>query len=190
MKKIFTILTAALLAATGFLFTSCEDEEVTEVLAGPTNTWCKMPVSYSVSDDESNQTANLYAYFYYTDTDVTINNKTLQAGLNLIVTAADDNTNSIINTLTTSAYIHKNFAKDTDTEVGDSDTDTEVIKVNGSRAKWAAIYWAKEDLRKSENKSANPPTAFKTGTELSAENLTNFSLKRLLANYLLSILDA
>ncbi len=188
MKKFFTILSTLALFVTGFMFTGC-DEEVVEVLAGPTNTWCKMPVTYKNSDD-SNTSANLYAYFYYTDYDTTVSNKSLAAGLHIVVTAADDNASSLISGLTSSVYLIKSFPKDQDTTVSDSDSDTDVITVNGARAKWSAIYWAKDELNEAENKSKNPPSAFANGSDLAqGVTLENFSWKRLLANYLLSILE-
>lgn len=188
MKKFLSIFASIALLAGGFMFTGCGDE-VTEVLAGPTNTWCKMPVTYKNSD-EATESANLYAYFYYATSDKTIGKADLKEGLNVVITG-QESTNSLISQLTSSTFILKSFAKDTDTTVSDSSSDTDVIKVNGSLAKWSAIYWAKDELRKAENKSTTAPTAVQSGTNLGEGiSLENFSWKRILANYLLSILDA
>ena len=201
MKKIFMIISAALLLAGAGFFTGCkEGDEITQGLAGPKNTWCNMPVSYTNSD--GGQTAALYAYFYYTDTDVSSTSTsatalksgiTIPAGLTIVITAAPstgtDGVSSIINGLTSSAYIIKTFPKNSETT---ADTGDESYTFKGSLEKWSAIYWAKDDLRKSDNKSATPPyqlTNSGNGTALAWDNIKEqFSWKRLLANYLLSIL--
>ena len=187
-KNIFRFFMLLIFTSIAFVFAGCEDEEVTEVLAGPTNTWCKMQVNYKASDDATSDETHLYAYFYYTDTEKTISGKQLPAGLNLVLTATDSDT--VFGVLEANLYVLKTFPKDADTEVSENSSDTDVIKVNGSRAKWAAIYWAKDELRKPENKSSNPPSQFANGTDVSIESLQNFSLKRLLAKYLLSVLDS
>ena len=114
--------------------------------------------------------------------------KTLPAGLSVVVTARGD-TDSIISELKNNTYLIKSFSKDETTTVGDSEDDAASINVNGSRAKWTAIYWAKDPLRETANKSTTPPSQL-SGTELSADDIKNvFSWKKLLANYLLSILE-
>lgn len=187
MKKVFKILSAAALLASSIVLGSCsEDDEIVQVLQGPANVWCKMPVDYKNSDDSD--TANLYAYFYYTENDTTVSGKPLPAGLSVVVTAKGD-TDSIISDLKNNTYLIKSFPKDETTTVGDSEDDTATITFNGSRAKWTAIYWAKDPLREAANKSTTPPSQL-SGTELSADDIKNvFSWKKLLANYLLSILE-
>ena len=188
MKRLFKIVTAAALIASGFLFGSCEDEEVVNVLTGPKNTWCTMPVQYKTSDDETAQTASLYAHFYYTDSAKTVSGVDFPAGLSIVVTALDNSQSEIIQGLSNTAYILKSFPKDVDTEVSGEEGEA-AIKVNGSVAKWTAIYWAKEDLHNKNNQSTTPPTQLANGTNLGEDGLTNFSWKRLLANYLLNILE-
>lgn len=191
MKKIFGIISAAVLLASGLLFTSCGDEEVTEVLAGPKNTWCRMPVSYKNSDSDTTPTeANLYAYFYYTDSNKTIGSTTFPAGLNIVVTYANSSSSSIISGLTENTFIMKTFAKNGTTSVNDDGDSGSTITVSNARAKWAAIYWGKDELRESSNKSTSAPSAVQNGTNISEGlDFTNFSWKRLLANYLLSVLE-
>ncbi len=188
MKKVFKILSAAVLFAASLVLGSCsEDDEIVQVLQGPANVWCRMPVDYT-SDSDSSSTANLYAYFYYTENDTTVSGKTLPAGLSVVVTARGD-TDSIISELKNNTYLIKSFPKDETTTVGDSEDDAASINVNGSRAKWTAIYWAKDPLREAANKSTTPPSQL-SGTELSTDDIKNvFSWKKLLANYLLSILE-
>lgn len=91
MKKISLMISAAIFAVAGFFFAGCEEgDDVTEVLAGPTNTWCKMKVEYKTDDTTSSQTANLYAYFYYTETAQTVGKADLVPGLNLVITRQDE----------------------------------------------------------------------------------------------------
>lgn len=188
MKRFFKIVTAAALIASGFLFGSCEDEEVVNVLQGPANTWCRMPVDYK-NDGSSDTVAKLYAHFYYTETETTIGKETLPAGLSIVITAFDESTSSIITGLTENAYIIKKFPKDESTTIGDDTNDTASITFNGSRTKWTAIYWGKDELHKKENQTTTAPTQL-NGTGIEWENIKdNFSWKRLLANYLLSILE-
>jgi len=183
MKKLTKILMGIALLVSGFMFTGCGDE-VTGVLAGPTNTWCKMPVSYN--DDSSSTTSSLYAYFYYATSDKKIGTAELKKGLNLVVTA---NGTTQISGLTNSAYILKNFNEDGETSISDSSTDTEVLNVCGNRAKWSAIYWAKDDLRNKSNQSTTAPSQVRSGEAVSVDTLSNFSLKNLLRNYLLTALN-
>ena len=189
MKKVFKILSAVALFAASLVLGSCsEDDEIVQVLQGPANVWCRMPVEYKNSDDSD--TANLYAYFYYTETAKKIGSADLPAGLSIVITANTTSQSSIIEGLTESAYILKKFPKDESTTVGDSDDDTAAITFNGSRAKWTAIYWGKDPLHQSANQSSNAPTQLTSGIPLDANEIKDcFSWKRILANYLLSILE-
>lgn len=206
MKKISLMISAAIFAVAGFFLAGCEEsDDVTEVLAGPTNTWCKMPVTYTseTTNTTTAQTASLYAYFYYTASSVTIKSDlTLEPGLHVVITrnSSDENNDaSFISTLTENKYILKSFLKnessdeDKDnegTEVKDSDSDSSPIHVNGSRAQWASIYWGKKALRQTTNQSKTAPTEVLNGTEITdLSELKNFSLKRLLAKYLLTLLE-
>lgn len=151
MKKISLMISAAIFAVAGFFFAGCEEgDDVTEVLAGPTNTWCKMPVTYTTEttdDSTTTQTASLYAYFYYTANSVAITSSlTLEPGLHVVVTRNpddEDNDTSFISTLTENTYILQSFKKSDSsddneenegTEVKDSNSDSSPIHVNGSRA--------------------------------------------------------
>ncbi|MBQ0050989.1 MAG: hypothetical protein KBT11_02870 [Treponema sp.] len=183
MKKLTKILAALVLAAASLVMSGCSDE-VTEVLAGPTNTWCRMPVSYKNTNSDANS-SELYAYFYYATSNKTIGKAELKKGLNVVVTTKGSDT--LFGSLTSSLYILKSFDEDKTTDISESSSDAEVFKFVGSRAKWSAIYWAKEDLQK--NKGIEP-SQIKTTTPLTdLSKLENFSLKRLLANYLLSVLE-
>lgn len=91
--------------------------------------------------------------------------------------------------MTDSVYFLKTFPKDEETSVPDS-SDSSVIKVNGSRAKWSAIYWGKDELHDAKNKTTTAPEIVQNGTPITElTNIQNFSLKRLLANYLLTLLE-
>lgn len=189
MKKVFKIAAALAVMASAFFFGSCGDDEIVQVLQGPADVWCRMPVEYKNSDD-STDAANLYAYFYYTETEKTIGKATLPAGLSVVITANGSSQSSIITGLTEKAYILKKFPKDEPVTIGDSDTDSTAITFNGSRSKWTAIYWGKDPLHDKANQSSSAPTQVMNGTELNADEIKDcFSWKRLLANYLLSILE-
>lgn len=188
MKKFSKILIGIALLVSGFIFSSCQqgDEitEVKEILAGPKNTWCRMPVSYKNSDSASE--ASLYAYFYYTENSVTQGRVTLEPGLTIVITTKDNqDQSSIISGLVSGAYILKTFPKDSSVSVDDGDTSN---SFTGSREKWSAIYWAKDELR---SRTYSMPTQLNGNGGLNWDSIKEtFSWKRLLANYLLSILDS
>ena len=197
MKKILTAISAVLLLLTAGIFSSCQEgDEIVNELAGPTNTWCSMPIQYKNSDDATDS-ANLYVHFYFSSTDTTSDSSaakalkkgtTIPAGLTMVVTA-DSDSSSIISGLTTSAYIMKTFPLDQEVAADDGDSS---YKVTGSREKWSGIYWLKSDLRKADNQDSNPPSQLANngnGTKLEWESIKDeFSWKRLLANYLLNSL--
>ena len=194
MKKIFGLLTAAVLFAGSFALTGCD--EVADELSGPEKTWCSMPVTYA-NDDESS-TANIYVHFYFSTTEVTSDSTaskalkkgiTIAAALTVVVTSAGGDQSSIIAGLTSNAYIMKTFALDSETAADDGDNS---YTVTGSREKWSAIYWLKSDLRQADNQDSDPPAQLSNGgngTGLNWDSIKDtFSWKRLLANYLLDSL--
>ena len=197
MKKFMTLISALVILGCGIVFSGCEEgDEIVNELAGPTQTWCSMPIEYKNADD-SLSSANLYAHFYFTSTDVNSTSTaaaalkkgtTIPAGLTIVVTAASD-ASSVISGLTNNAYIMKTYPLDQ--EVAADDTDSS-FKVTGSREKWSAIYWMKSELRQADNQSKNPPSQLSnngSGTNLEWDSIKDqFSWKRLLANYLLNSL--
>lgn len=188
MKKVFKILSAVALLASSLVLGSCsEDDEIVQVLQGPANVWCRMPVDYT-SDSDSSSTAKLYAHFYYTDTEQTIGNETLPAGITIVVTAFDNSTSTIISSLTSDAYLIKSFPKDEAVSISEEEDDSRTLK--GTREKWTAFYWGKDDLHKKANQSTTPPSQLYGDGSIKWDEIKNvFSWKKLLANYLLSILE-
>ncbi len=199
MKKLISIMAAVFVALSGFMMTSCQEgDEIINELAGPTQTWCEMPVSYAKDGGEAPAQPNLYVYFYYTDTEVkgTSGSKnlktteTIEPGLTIVVTPVtnsngDSLAQSVIKELAGNCYIKKTFPKD-------SESDEDGFKITGSREKWSAIYWMKSDLRKTENHDKNPPAQLTNGGNgvgLNWDQIKeDFSWKRLLADYLLNSL--
>jgi len=193
MKKILSILTAGLLLLSASLVTSCSEEDV-EYLA-PSGTWCEMPVDW-----DGDGSSNMYVAVIYNEEKISgtstgsANLKsglTFDPGITIVVFAKAE-----ISTfgLTAGTYTYKTFPKDSDI-VADDDDSSYTFK--GSRAKWAAIYWAKSDLRDTNSQSVHPkaPSAITNGnsyTPLTGDALetfkNNFSWKKLLANYLLNSL--
>ncbi len=191
MKSLKRILGIIAAAACLFAFGGCSEEDAGALL-GPENTWCGMPVTYTSEDGTTS--ATIYVWCYYTDTEVkgtgTLagmkSSVTLPAGLTFVVTSKVDNS-SIISGLTANAYIMKSFSKDTATSTDLDATDT-TYSFKGSKAAWTALYWAKADLRNSDNQLSVLPVL---ATSASATSLTwdsvksTFSWKTLLVNYLL-----
>ncbi len=195
MKSLKRILAVIAATASVFAFAGCSEEDA-DALLGPENTWCGMDVTYT--PENASSSATIYVWCYYTDTEVkgtgtTAGMKsdiTLPAGLTFVVTSKVDNS-SIISGLTKNAYIMKSFPKDTDTST-DLDASDTTYSFKGSRAAWAALYWAKADLRNSENQLSKNTVLSVLATTSSDENLSwdsvksTFSWKKLLANYLLN----
>lgn len=195
MKKLTKTFAALVLLLCGFVLAGCTEEE-TEILMGPENTWCRMPVTYT-SDSDSSSIADLYVWCYYTATEVKGTGAagglksgiTLPAGITMVVIPQTD-ASSVISGLVNNTYIIKTFEKDTATTGLDS-TDTS-YSFKGSKAAWTALYWGKSDLRVSSNqtKSAPPVLQSSSSTELSWDSIkSSFSWKKLLANYLLNSLE-
>lgn len=196
MRKLTKVAAALAVLLCGFVLGGCTEEE-TEILMGPENTWCCMPVTYT-SDSDSSSHADLYVWCYYTATEVKGTGAagglksgiTLPAGITMVVIPQTD-ASSVISGLVSNAYIIKTFEKDSATTGLDA-TDTS-YSFKGSKAAWTALYWGKSDLRISSNQTKSAPPVLQTGvssTELSWDGVKeSFSWKKLLANYLLSSLE-
>ena len=199
MKKIFGIMTAALVLTAGFMFTGCAEAaaDLKQAVAAPEATWCKMEVKNYKKADTDTASTNLYAYFYYSKTGLTSDGTdaglnpsiTIPAGLTIIVTTTSNtNSDSIISGLTNNTIIKKTFLLNEET-VADDKTDSQ-YKVSNPGATWNAIYWGtKSEIRDEANKSKNVPGLLRKdvgATELNWDSVKdNFSWKRLLVNYLL-----
>lgn len=204
MKKILTIFAVALTLTSGFLFSSCSDDD--DDLLGPKNVWCEMPVEYSNGKEgDEAKSAVVYVCMYYSDTDVTGSESgskylkkgtTIPAGITMVVTAKPNESGTlaseVISGLTENSYIMKNFPLNENATFENDDSGTYDSKLNfkANRGWWTALYLLKSDLRKSANQDVNPPAVLTNGS--SAKSLEwesikeSFSWKKLLANYLLN----
>lgn len=110
MKKILTILTAAMMLATGFLLSGCSGDDDDEFF-GPTNTWCEAPITKR-ADDGSEITLGYIAAVYCDEDYVSTGTgssqlkkgEKLDAGITIVIwgdsNASDDSfTGSILNGL-------------------------------------------------------------------------------------------
>lgn len=189
MKKILTILTAALLLGAGLLV-SCKEEgdEIINELAGPTNTWCEIPV-YITTEETSNSKPDLYLDLIFCATDYAKKSGSANLGVDLkagitVVAHASIELESL--GMSAGSYVVKNFplnGSSNDTDDNDS------YSFTGSKAKWTALYWSKKAMRDTNTqidlpKAPTPVCNTNTGyTQLT--DLSKFSWKKLLANYLL-----
>ncbi|MCR5217997.1 hypothetical protein [Treponema sp.] len=189
MKKIFGLLTAAVVLAGSFAFTGCD--EVADELSGPEYTWCELPV-YVTSSEEEGEDPDLYLDVIYCPEDYTgktgstnlDKDITLGAGITVLAHAS-----VAIESLGMSAgsYTYKTFPLNaTENESDDNDTYT----FAGTKTLFTAIYWAKSDLRNADSQIALPtaPTALcNTNTGYTAlDDLSSFNWKAVLASYLLN----
>lgn len=200
MKKILTILTAAMMLATGFLLSGCSDDDDDEFF-GPTNTWCEAPITKK-AEDGSEITLGYIAAVYCDEDYVSTGTgssqlkkgEKLDAGITIVIwgdsNASDDSfTGSILNGLTKATYIKKTFPKGSDTEVSDSDGTTS--KVKGSRLVWSAAYVFNKDLHNVDNQKKLPfaPVPMTSSVYSDAsETLKDFSWKTVLKQYLINSL--
>ncbi len=184
MKKIFTIVTAAVLLLTSSLVTSCSSEDL-ESLA-PSNTWCEMPIDW---DDDG--ASNLYLSIIYNDTTLTgtsgssnlKSDFTCEPGITMVLFAKAE-VKSL--GLTAGTYTTKTFAKSKAESLED-------ISFKGSRAEWAAIYWSKAPLRDPNTQNIHPkaPAAITNGSSYTKiDDLTDGkeAWKKLLKQFLLNTL--
>ena len=191
MKKISGLIAAMLVGAMVVVGAGCSDGEKNEILGmiAPSNTWCSKDVTYRKTDDAA-ESAALHVSFYYTDTAQSRGSKSdelkvdIPAGLTVLITLKNGNTNNVITNLTSSTYILKTFPKDTDTtDLEEGDTTS---KFRGSFEKWAAIYRLSTELQ--NDKSTSVPSALRNDSNYTGLNWDdikdNFSWKRLLVNYL------
>ena len=198
MKKILTILTAAMMLATGFLLSGCSGDDDDEFF-GPTNTWCEAPITKK-ADDGSEITLGYIAAVYCDEDYVSTGTgssqlkkgEKLDAGITIVIwgdsNASNDSfTGSILNGLTKATYIKKTFPKGSETAV-DSDGTS---KVKGSRLVWSSAYVFNKDLHNVENQKKLPlapvPMISSAYSDVS-ETLKDFSWKTVLKQYLINSL--
>lgn len=182
MKKIRLIFASAVLAAAA-VFTSCESTE-SSALRGPKDTWCQKDVVYKA--DNGTET-KLRVYFLYSDGGIA--NDQLQDG----ITVGSGLTVAVCSTPSTSAsvfspntYYVKTYGKGSNTESSGSGKSASFTVSDNV---WTAIYINNFNEFAENGTSKNPPAELQKGSSYSAANLDglkNFSLKKLIAQYLLN----
>ncbi|MBQ6056729.1 MAG: hypothetical protein IJJ70_08785 [Treponema sp.] len=190
MKKLFGFMTCLAVLLAGVMFTGCD--EVEDELAGPENTWCELPVYITASEANGDQ-PDMYLDVIYVPTDYSKQSGSTNLGIDLpagitVVAHARIKIDSL--GMDAGSYVVKTFGLNDSDNTDSTDNDSYTFK--GSKAKWTALYWSKKAMHDTSTQNVLPkaPTPVcntNTGyTELT--NLTNFSWKQLLANYLLNSL--
>lgn len=189
MKKFFAILASVALSL-GFLAGCSEEDE----LGAPTETWVEKDYSYT---DDNGKTSQLTCYFMFTESgysnsslkNVPENSQngsstTIKPGLTVVIVpsaSADTSvTGTIISELADNKFICKTFGMGSNDESGYS--------FEMTYAKWNVFYYANISAFLSNDQLKNPPTPLKTTGYTELTDFSNFSWKRLLANYLLGSL--
>ena len=207
MKKLFGIISAAVILASAMVFSGCSAEDE-EVLA-PTETWVEKTYNYtSTGSDGTTKTSQLTCYFMFTEKGYANSNlknvpeasqygsaKTIKPGLTVVAIPA---TSSTLEETFSSAiasgkkpFVCKTFPLGTLTETDSSDNTSFSFEM--TKAKWNVFYYANIASFMKNDQLKNPPVPLKTEgyeqPDLTSENIKkNFSWKKLLANYLLGTL--
>lgn len=199
MKKLFGIISAAVILASAMVFSGCSAEDE-EVLA-PTETWVEKEYSYT---DESGNSSQLTCYFMFTEKGYANSNlknvpeaskngsaTTIKPGMTVVIVpsakAKSPTAGTIAETLSTTKFICKTFPLGTQT-VKESDSDTKGFSFEMTKAKWNVFYYANIASFMKNDQLKNPPVPLKTSGYTELTDFSNFSWKKLLANYLLGTL--
>ncbi len=199
MKKILTILAAALVLAGGFLLSGCSNDDDDDFF-GPLNTWCEAPIT-KTAEDGSVITLGYIAAVYCDEDYVSNgtgssqlkNGEKLEAGVTVVIwgdsNASEESlAGSVLNGLTKATYIKKTFPKGSETEVYDSQGSS---KVKGSRLVWSAAYVFNKDLHNINTQKKLPLAPVPVTSSLysdASESLKDFSWKTVLKQYLINSL--
>jgi len=194
MKRFLNFMAALALVAGSFMLAGCDAaEELADELTGPENTWCELPV-YVTASKANGDDPDLYLEFIYVPEDYTgttgstnlDKDITLEAGITVLAHASVDITSL---GMSAGSYTMKTFAINaTDNDSDDNDSYT----FAGTKAKWTAIYWAKEELRDTSTQIVLPkaPAPVCNGTGYTAlSDFSKFNWKTLLTTYLLNSLE-
>lgn len=147
MKKIFSIISTIVLAATVCMFTSCEAPRL-----APEDEWCEKNYEY---ENDSGVAYSLDVYFYYASKDKEINfgyntedsssakKVTLTKGLNIVIAphSTSETYSDIFGTVTenkTPIYL-KSFAEGNSVDIEDSEGNTTAFSM--SYTAWNLIYF-------------------------------------------------
>lgn len=174
MKRIGLLL-AAFVAAAALSSCASAGAGADTALEGPKDTWCQRDVQYAGNDGKS---TTLRCYFLYSDEGY--QNSSLQSG----VSAGPGLTIAVCSTQSTSAsvmaansYVIKTFPKNDAT-----------LGVKMSDRVWNEMYVKRGKEFQANGESKNPPAELREGSGyklVNEESLKNFSLKKLVAQYIL-----
>lgn len=185
MKKILSMLGAALLLAGSLAFTGCDEvaNELADELA-PENTWCELPVDLGSDGEPDVYLDVIFCPKNYSGTAGSANLKksiNLEAGITVVAWAK-----VAVESLgmTAGSYAIKSFPLN-----GTDNNSDENFSFAGTKVKWGAIYLAKKDLRNSSTQirlPAAPGAVTNSSTYVEVTDLEHFNWKALLASYLLN----
>jgi len=188
MKKILSMLGAALLLAGSLAFTSCD--EASELL-GNTGRWYKYTVSYN-EDDSSSTSSTLICYMLYSNSTYTNGNMSkkactneaqtgLDAGLTIVV--CNDAANSTIGKISNTSYAIHTFKKDEPvSSSGDAETFGEFGNVTIGSTFWNAFYTLKyKDL----SSVSGVPVQISRDVQNTYNPVQDFSWKKILGQILI-----
>ena len=207
MKKLFGIISAAVILASAMVFSGCSAEDE-EVLA-PTETWVEKTYNYTSTDSNGKTTTSqLTCYFMFTEKGYANSNlknvpeasqygsaKTIKPGLTVVAIPATSSTleATFKDAITPGKepFVCKTFPLGTLTETDSSDNTSFSFEM--TKAKWNVFYYANIASFMKNDQLKNPPVPLKTEgyeqPDLTSDNIKkNFSWKKLLANYLLGTL--
>ena len=188
MKKIFSLLSAALLLAGSLAFTGCD--EVADEILGNTGTWFKYNVTYN-EEEGGTGGSTLTCYLLYTDSvyknsELSVNaytnedNTGIAPGLTVVVT---NDSNSTIGKIANTSYAIHTFEKGKPaTSASNSDTYGEFSNFSISSTLWHSLYVLKyNDLKR----VSGIPTQISKGVQNTYKPVQDFSWKRILGQILL-----
>ena len=177
MKKYGKLIVAAAVLLCGMIFTGCKN--LREAFAGPQDEWFMRQVTYTREGKEA--TLNVFL-LYSEDAYTTENNVSIEPGLTVVVTAYTD-ANDILTELADDKYIMKTFSNTETTTITatNDDSNKDSVSLKMSTTKWD-IMW---NLVEMESYGNRIPPFDKTEHYTKVESITNFSWKRILADYLI-----
>lgn len=191
MKSLKRILGIIAAAACLLAFGGCSEGE--DSIIGPTDTWCKMPVTYTSEDGTKSTSLNVT--FYYASKDVTPMNlsaglrsdiEKIPAGSLSVLVTLGSGTNTYLTALTDKKYLFKSFGTLADI----NETTGTTSSYSTMRLLWTAIY-LKNYSALNADKSASIPAKLQHETEndysdITETELSDFSWKKILTAYLLN----
>lgn len=186
------VLAAVSLALAGLSLGSCTEEN--ELLA-PTETWVEK--NYTYKSDDGTQT-QLTCYFMFTKTGYTNSQlqnvvesskngsaTSIKPGMTVVLMPAAGSTGGFLGTLTEKQFVMKTFPLGQQTVGDDGSESSGGASLNMTENKWNVFYYANIVEFTKNDQLKNPPTPLKTAGWRVPTDLSKFSWKKMLAEYLL-----